>query len=60
MFSKTSKTAYKHLMEHWLATCNKNINLSSLVEHFKLHHNSHAPSENKAQLNLSTIDRAYN
>ena len=47
---ETSKTAYKRLVEHWLATCNKNVNLSSIAEHFNLYHNSHILSKNKPLL----------
>ena len=55
---KTSETAYKRLVEHWLATCNENINLSSVAEHFNLYHNSHTLSKDKPQLKLKIIDRA--
>ena len=44
---ETIKTAYKCLVEHWLATCNKNVNLSSIAEHFNLYHNSHILSKDK-------------
>ena len=44
-------------MEHWQATCNKNVNLSSIVEHFNLCHNSHTLSKDKSLLNLKIIDR---
>ena len=30
---ETSKTAYQRLVEYWLATFNKNVNLSSIAEH---------------------------
>ena len=42
---ETSKRAYKCLLEHWLAKCNKNSNLSSIAEHFNLYHNSHTLSK---------------
>ena len=45
-------------MEYWLPTCNKNINLSSIAEHFNLYHNSHTLPKDKPQLNLKIIDRA--
>ena len=57
---ETSKTAYKRLVEHWLATCNKNVNLSSIAEHFNLYHNSHILSKDKPLLSLKIIDRANN
>ena len=50
--------AYKCLMEHWLATCNKNVNLSCIAEHFNLYHNSHIISKDKPLLSLKIIDRA--
>ena len=49
---ETSKIAYKRLVEHWLATCNKNVNLSSIAEHFNLYHNSHILSKDKPLLSL--------
>ena len=55
---ETSKTAYKRLVEHRLATCNKNVKLSSIVEHFNLYHNNPTLSEDKPLLNLKIIDRA--
>ena len=55
---ETSKTAYKRLVEHWLATCNKNVNLSSIAEHFNLYHNSHNLFKDKPLLSLKIIDRA--
>ena len=45
-------------MEHWLATCNKNVYLSSTAEHFNLYHNSHFLFKDKPLLNLKIIDRA--
>ena len=45
-------------MEHWLATCNKNVNLSSIAEHFNLYHNCHILSKDKPLLSLKIIDRA--
>ena len=57
---ETSKTAYKRLVEHWLAICNKNVNLSSIAEHFNLYHNSHILSKDKPLLSLKIIDRANN
>ena len=57
---ETSKTAYKRLVEHWLATFNKNVNLSSVAEHFNLYHNSHILSKDKPLLSLKIIDRANN
>ena len=55
-----STTAYKRLVEHWLATCNKNVNLSSrlIAEHFNLYRNSHILSKDKPLLSLQIIDRA--
>ena len=47
-------------MEHWLATCNKNVNLSSIAVHFNLYHNSHILSKDKPLLSLKIIDRANN
>ena len=44
-------------MEHWIATCNKNINLSSIAEHCNLYYNSHTLSKDKPLLNLKIIDR---
>ena len=55
---ETSKTANKRLVEHWLATCNKNVNLSSIAEHFNLYHYSHILSKDKPLLSLKIIDRA--
>ena len=57
---ETSKTAHKRLVEHGLATCNKNVNLSSIAEHFNLYHNSHILSKDKPLLSLKIIDRANN
>ena len=45
-------------MEHWLATCNINVNLSIIAEHFNLDHNSHILSKDKPLLSLKIIDRA--
>ena len=53
---ETSKTAYKRLVEHWLATCNKNVNLSSIAEHFNLYYNSYILSKYKPLLSLKIID----
>ena len=57
-FMETSKTAYKRLVERWLATCNKSFNLSSIAEHFNLYHNSHILSKDKPLLSLKIINRA--
>ena len=45
-------------MKYWLTTCNKNVNLSSITEHFNLYHNSHILSKDKPLLSLKIIDRA--
>ena len=55
---ETSKTAYKRLVEHRPATCNKNVNLPSIAEHFNLCHNSHILSKYKPLLSLNIIDKA--
>ena len=55
---ETSKTAYKRLVEHWLATCNKNVNLSGIAQHFNFYQNSHILSKDKPLLSLKIIDRA--
>ena len=52
---ETSKTACKRLVEHWLNTCNKNVNLSSIAEHFNLYHNSHILSKDKPLLSLKLL-----
>ena len=44
----------------YIATCNKNVNLSSIAEHFNLYHNSHILSKDKPLLSLKIIDRANN
>ena len=46
-------------MEHRLATCNKNVHLSCIAEHFNLYHNSHILSKDKP-LSLKIIYRANN
>ena len=45
----------KHPVEHWLATCTINVNLSSIAEHFNLYHNSHILSKKKPLLNLKLL-----
>ena len=45
-------------MEHRLATCYKNINLTSIAQHFNLYHNSHVRFKDIPQLNLKIIGRA--
>ena len=57
---ETRKIAYKRLVEHWLATCNKNVILSSIAEHFNYHNYSHILSKNKPLLSLKIIDIANN
>ena len=44
-------------MEHWLGTCNKNVNLASIAENFNLYHNSHILSKDKPLLHRKIIDR---
>ena len=44
-------------MEHWLATCNKSVNLSIIAEYFNLYLNSYTRFKNKPQFNLKIIDR---
>ena len=56
---ETSNTAFKRLVEHWLAICNKNVNLSSIAEHFNIYHNSHILSKDKSPLSQKIIDRAH-
>ena len=53
---ETSKTAHKHIMEHWLTTCDKNISLPSIAENFNLYNNNHSLFNDKSQLNLKIIN----
>ena len=43
-------------MKHGLAKRNKNINLSSISQHFNLYHNTHIFSKDKLQLNLKITE----